>query len=51
MTRDLPRAVPQARLARLAALGQAAGGVAVGALGEGLRRIARGERPALSECC
>lgn len=49
MTRDLPRAVPQARLARLAALGQAAGGVAVGALGEGLRRIARGERPALSE--
>lgn len=51
MTKDdeRARAVPQARLARLAAFGQIAGGVAAGVMGEGLRRMARGERPALSD--
>ena len=41
--------VPQARLARLAALGQMAGGVAAGALGEGMRQLARGERPRIPD--
>lgn len=51
MTRDDPRArpVPQARLSRMAAFGQMAGGVAVGMMGEGLRRLSRGERPALPD--
>ena len=39
----------QARLARLAAFGQMGGGVAAGMIGEGLRRLARGERPALPD--
>lgn len=43
------RPVPQGRLARLAAFGQIAGGVATGVLGEGLRRLAQGERPHLSD--
>jgi predicted unusual protein kinase regulating ubiquinone biosynthesis (AarF/ABC1/UbiB family) len=43
------RPVPQGRLARFAAFGQIAGGVATGMLGEGLRRLARGERPHLSD--
>ena len=43
------RPVPQARLARLAAFGQMGGGVAAGMIGEGLRRLARGERPALPD--
>lgn len=46
---DRSRPVPQARLARLAAFGQIAGGVATGVVGEGLRRLARGERPQLSD--
>lgn len=43
------RPVPQGRLARLAAFGQIAGGVATGMVGEGLRRLAQGERPHLSD--
>ncbi|NBZ86434.1 ABC1 kinase family protein [Stagnihabitans tardus] len=46
---DRFRPVPQARLARLAAFGQIATGVAGGVLGEGLRRLAKGERPQLSD--
>ncbi|MDF8332403.1 ABC1 kinase family protein [Novosphingobium cyanobacteriorum] len=45
---DRYRKVPSARLSRLAALGQLAGGVAGGVLAEGARRLARGERPHLS---
>lgn len=43
------RRVPSARLARLAAFGQIAGGVATGVLGEGIIRLARGERPQLHD--
>lgn len=46
---DRSRPVPQARFARLAAFGQIAGGVATGMVGEGLRRLAKGERPQLSD--
>lgn len=46
---DRFRRVPTARLARLAAFGQMAGGVATGVLGEGARRLARGERPSLPD--
>ena len=46
---DRSRSVPQARLARFAAFGQLATGVAGGVLGEGLRRLAKGERPQLSD--
>lgn len=46
---DRSRPVPSARLARLAAFGQLAGGVASGVVGEGLRRLARGERPQLPD--
>lgn len=43
------RRVPEARLSRLAALGQMAGGVAAGALGEGMRQFARGKRPRVTD--
>jgi predicted unusual protein kinase regulating ubiquinone biosynthesis (AarF/ABC1/UbiB family) len=43
------RPVPSGRFARLVRLGGLAAGVAGGALGEGARRIARGERPALPD--
>lgn len=43
------RKVPTARLSRFAAFGQLAGGVAANMLGEGARRLARGEAPKLSE--
>ncbi|THD84744.1 AarF/ABC1/UbiB kinase family protein [Aliigemmobacter aestuarii] len=46
---DRSRRVPQARLSRLAAFGQMAGGIAAGVLGEGARRLARGERPQMSD--
>ena len=47
--KDRFRPVPQGRLGRLAAFGQLAGGVATGMLGEGLRRLSKGERPHLSD--
>lgn len=43
------RKVPSARLSRLAAFGQLAGGVAGGVLAEGARKLARGEAPKLSD--
>ena len=43
------RRVPSARLSRLAGFGQLAGGVASGMVAEGVRRLARGERPQLSD--
>ena len=46
---DRSRPVPEARVARLAAFGQMAGGIAAGMLGEGVRRLARGERPHVSD--
>lgn len=55
MTDDTPpsrpggRSVPAARLSRLAAFGRLATGVAGGAVAEGARRLARGERPQLSQ--
>ena len=49
MSDDQYRRVPSARLARLAVLGQLAGGLAASALAEGARRFAKGERPRLSD--
>ena len=46
---DQYRKVPSGRISRLAAFGQLAGGVAGGVLAEGARRLARGERPQMSE--
>ncbi|PWE48291.1 ubiquinol-cytochrome C reductase [Thioclava sp. NG1] len=46
---DRSRRVPKTRLTRFAAFGQMAGGIAVGALGEGARKLAKGERPQLSD--
>ena len=43
------RKVPSSRLSRLASFGQLAGGVASGMLAEGVRRLANGERPQLSD--
>lgn len=43
------RAVPSGRLARLAGFGQLAGGVVGGALAEGVRRLAQGQRPSLAD--
>ncbi|WP_137136885.1 AarF/ABC1/UbiB kinase family protein [Rhizobium sp. FKY42] len=47
--KDRYRPVPQSRLGRLAAFGQLAGGIATGALSEGLSRLAQGERPHLRD--
>ena len=47
--KDRFRPVPQGRLSRLAAFGKLAGGVAAGVVGEGLERLARGERPHLPD--
>ena len=44
-----PRAIPSSRAARLGAFGRLAGGVASGMLGEGARRLARGERPRMRD--
>src|SRR5947199_2603872 len=41
--RPPPTPIPQTRLGRIAQIGLAAGGLAVGAAAEGLRRFARGE--------
>ncbi len=49
MTGNRYRKVPSARLSRLAGFGQLAGGVASGVLAEGARRLARGERPRLTD--
>lgn len=46
---DRSRPVPKTCLSRLAAFGQMAGGIAAGALGEGARKLAKGERPQLSD--
>lgn len=43
------RKVPSARLLRLASFGQLAGGIAGGMMAEGVRRLARGERPQMSD--
>lgn len=47
--KDRYRPVPQSRLGRLAAFGQLAGGIATGALSEGLSRLTQGERPHLRD--
>ncbi len=49
MSGDRYRRVPAARLSRLAAFGQLAGGIAGGMLAEGARRLAAGQRPQLSD--
>lgn len=49
VTHSRYRKVPSARLSRLASFGQMAGGVAGGMLAEGVRRLAAGERPRLSD--
>lgn len=49
MSRDTYRKVPGGRLMRLAGFGQLAGGVVGGMLTEGARRLARGDRPHLSD--
>ncbi|MFM9935049.1 MAG: ABC1 kinase family protein [Novosphingobium sp.] len=49
MSDERYRKVPTGRLSRFSAFGQIAGGVAGGVLAEGARRIARGERPQMSE--
>ena len=49
MSDERGRAVPSGRLARLGQFGRLAGGVAGGALAEGARRLAAGERPRASE--
>lgn len=47
---DTPyRKVPGSHLSRLAGFGQLAGGLAGGMLAEGARKLARGERPHLSD--
>ncbi len=43
------RAVPSSRVARLGTFGRLAGGVAGGVIGEGARRLARGERPKMRD--
>ena len=49
MSQDRYRKVPSARLSRLASFGQLAGGIAGGMMAEGVRRLARGERPQMSD--
>lgn len=49
MTDSRYRKVPSARLSRLMSFGQLAGGVAGGMFAEGVRRLASGERPRLSD--
>ncbi|MEE8230490.1 MAG: AarF/ABC1/UbiB kinase family protein, partial [Qipengyuania citrea] len=43
------RAIPSSRAARLGTFGRLAGGVAGGMLGDGARRLARGERPRMRD--
>ncbi len=49
MTGSRYRRVPSARLSRLASFGQLAGGIAGGMIAEGVRRLASGQRPQLSD--
>jgi len=49
MSQDRYRKVPSVRLSRLASFGQLAGGIAGGMMAEGVRRLARGERPQMSD--
>jgi len=49
MSEDRYRKVPTGRFSRFSAFGQIAGGVAGGVIAEGARRLARGERPHMSE--
>lgn len=49
MTSGRERPLPRGTLGRLAAFGQLAGGIAAGMVGEGLERLARGERPHLRD--
>ncbi len=43
------RSVPSGRMSRLSSFGQLAGGIAGGVLVEGMRRLASGERPSMSD--
>lgn len=49
MSDERYRKVPSSRVARLAGFGQLAGGVVGGMVAEGARRLARGDRPQLSD--
>jgi predicted unusual protein kinase regulating ubiquinone biosynthesis (AarF/ABC1/UbiB family) len=49
MSSERYRKVPGSRLARLAGFGQLAGGVVGGVLTEGAKRLARGDRPHISD--
>lgn len=49
MTDPRYRRVPSARLSRLASFGQLASGIAGGMIAEGVRRLASGQRPQLSD--
>lgn len=49
MSGDRFRKVPSSRLGRLAGFGQLAGGVVGGMVAEGARRLARGDRPQMSD--
>ncbi|MBV7255789.1 AarF/ABC1/UbiB kinase family protein [Pacificimonas sp. WHA3] len=48
-SRDKTRAVPSGRLSRLSTFGRLAAGVAGGMASEGAKRLARGERPSISD--
>ena len=49
MSDDRYRKVPTGRFSRFSAFGQIAGGVAGGVIAEGAKRLARGERPHMSD--
>lgn len=49
MSDDRYRKVPSGRLSRLSSFGQMAGGIAGGMMAEGVRRLANGERPRVSD--
>ncbi|MFO7641281.1 MAG: AarF/ABC1/UbiB kinase family protein, partial [Candidatus Competibacteraceae bacterium] len=45
----MARRIPQSRLSRLMQLGRLAGGLAGGALGEGVRQLSQGRRPSMQD--
>lgn len=45
----MARRIPQSRLSRLMQLGRLAGGLAGGALGEGVRQLSQGQRPSMQD--